>query len=57
MHWKRRLALLLTALVAAAGLPACGTDDAAEKDANEAGKQIEDEAGEVQKDVEKEVED
>ena len=57
MQWKRRLAMLLTALVAGAALPACGTDDAAEKDAREAGKQVEDEAGEVKKDVDKEIAD
>jgi hypothetical protein len=55
--WKKRLAALMLAGAAFVAMPACSSDDAAEKDAKEAGKQIEDEAGEVKKDVDKEVKD
>jgi hypothetical protein len=41
----RRLTILLAAAALAGGLPACGTDDAAKRDAEEAAKDADREAG------------
>ena len=53
---RRRLAALLAVAALAAALPACRSDDAAERDAKDAQEQLDKDAGRLDENAEKEAE-